>query len=221
MEGTTTTRDKAKEKQVASNAPAEPQLLATAIGDKCSNCGAPMAEDQRYCVECGTRRGKGRLAMVSERTTTTTMAAGGYGTSPRSWLTANSSLLLGVAVLLIAMGVGVIIGRASNGSTPKAGNQVIKVEGGLPSAPAASSAAAATTPSTATTPTSTASSSKSNTPSSKASNAISQTAKLPAKAKVIPKSLQSQVAKTGSKCTAGEKGCTNGRFTGTFFGAGG
>ena len=218
MEGTTTTRDKAKE--AVPDAPTEPQLLATALGDKCSNCGAPMAEDQRYCIECGTRRGKGRYAMVSSGSSAP-MAAGGYSLSRRSWLTANSSLLLGVAVLLIAMGVGVLIGRASNGSTPKAGSQVIKIEG---SAPAASSAPATTAPTT-TTPssnsTASSSGSKSNSASSKATSAISSAAHLSSKAKTIPKSLASSVAKTGSKCTTGEKGCTGGKFTGTFFGGGG
>ena len=216
MEGTTTTRDKSKD--AVSDAPTEPQLLATALGDKCSNCGAAMADDQRYCIECGTRRGKGRYAMVSSGSSST-MVAGGYSSPPRSWLTANSSLLLGVAVLLIAMGVGVLIGRASNSSTPKAGSQVIKIEGSAPASSAPATAPTTTTPSS----NSTASSStpKSNSASSKATSAISSAAHLSAKAKTIPKSLASSVAKTGSKCTTGEKGCTGGKFTGTFFGGGG
>jgi hypothetical protein len=37
---------------------------------------------------------------------------------------------------------------------------------------------------------------------------------------VIPKSLATKVAKVGSKCTAGEKGCTGNKFTGSFFGGG-
>src|SRR5947209_767055 len=30
--------------------------LPAAIGRDCTNCGAPLATDQRYCVSCGTRR---------------------------------------------------------------------------------------------------------------------------------------------------------------------
>jgi hypothetical protein len=46
-------------------------------------------------------------------------------------------------------------------------------------------------------------------------------AKLPPKAKVIPPALKSKVAKQGQACTTGERGCTGGHFTGTFFGGGG
>jgi hypothetical protein len=35
---------------------------------------------------------------------------------------------------------------------------------------------------------------------------------------VIPPKLKSSVVKQGQKCTSGTKGCTNGKFTGTFFG---
>lgn len=35
---------------------------ATAVGQvRCSGCGQPMATDQRYCLECGSRRGGPRL----------------------------------------------------------------------------------------------------------------------------------------------------------------
>ena len=34
--------------------PATP--VAAAIGDQCAACGAALAADQRYCLECGQRR---------------------------------------------------------------------------------------------------------------------------------------------------------------------
>ena len=30
-------------------------------GEPCANCGSPLAADQRYCLECGTRRGGPRI----------------------------------------------------------------------------------------------------------------------------------------------------------------
>ena len=29
--------------------------------ERCTGCGKPMAEDQRYCLNCGKRRGKARV----------------------------------------------------------------------------------------------------------------------------------------------------------------
>jgi hypothetical protein len=217
MDGTTTTTSGgAGEEESASDAPTseQPQLLATAVGDQCANCGARLAGDQRYCVECGERRGKPRYSLPG--------IAGSAGEAPvsprrpRRTLTGSGALIGGIGVLLIAMGVGVLIGRTSNGSTPRnSGVQVVTVAG------AGGAAAAGTTPTTSSTPrTSATSASKSKSNSKSKNPAAALAAKLPAKAKVIPKKLKSAVAKVGSKCAAGAKGCTNGKFTGTFFGGG-
>ena len=39
-----------------------PPALVTASSDHCAVCGAQMAADQRYCLECGERRGQARFA---------------------------------------------------------------------------------------------------------------------------------------------------------------
>src|SRR5580700_10192895 len=40
------------------------QVVASASDERCAECGAPMASDQRYCVECGERRGERRFPAV-------------------------------------------------------------------------------------------------------------------------------------------------------------
>jgi hypothetical protein len=125
----------------------------------CRTCRAPLAEDQRYCLQCGTRRAEARLPfldILSRRggaapaavTETTTVQQRG----PAGWLhrmSSSSAAIAGVACLLLALGIGVLIGGLgddgnSNASTP----QVISVGGAAPAA--APAAASSATPSTAT-----------------------------------------------------------------------
>lgn len=112
-------------------------------GDSCPNCGEPMAADQRYCLNCGHRRGEPRLPFMDAVTFMESMSApGGAGTPPpppsstpsgsgNRW-NANAALIAGVATLVLAIGVGFLIGRSGheNGSQAAAAPQVIKVEGG-------------------------------------------------------------------------------------------
>jgi hypothetical protein len=214
MDGTTTTTNGgAGDEQVAPDAPTtdQPQLLATAVGDTCANCGARLAGDQRYCVECGERRGKSRYSLPGASGSTRATAASSR--PPRRTLSGNSALLGGIAVLLIAMGVGVLIGRTSNGTSPR--NPPVQVNLG---AQGTGGAAAATTPTTTSSTPTTRHTSSSSTPKKVTAKnaAASLAAKLPAKAKVIPKALKSKVApKIGSKCAGG------GTYSGTFFGSSG
>src|SRR5947209_1507242 len=41
------------------------ELVAGTVGDRCTNCQKPLAADQRYCVNCGQRRGKPRFSFES------------------------------------------------------------------------------------------------------------------------------------------------------------
>jgi hypothetical protein len=94
--------------------------LVTTRRDQCASCGSPLASDQRYCVECGERRGRARVPQldgIAERN----HAASAAGSSHRgSRLSVNNTLLAIIGTLLLAMGVGVLIGRTSNGSSSKA-----------------------------------------------------------------------------------------------------
>ena len=102
-------------------------------GEPCANCGALLARDQRYCLECGTRRA-GMDAMLSapsavREVTTERVAEPAVAESP--WRL-DAGLLAGVGCLLLALLVGVLIGRSS-GDSGKGANaaspQVITVPG--------------------------------------------------------------------------------------------
>lgn len=223
MEGTTTTSGGAAGEPWGSEAPAteQTQLLATAVGDTCSNCGTRLASDQHYCVECGERRGKPRYSVAGPTpmpaVSTARKAARSRASVGALW-TGNGTLALiaGVGVLLMAMGVGVLIGRTSNGSTTAARTPTFVI----PSGGAASGA-----PTTARPPAATAGRAA---PKSPASTAPPKTAAAKAKKlqqlvksvpKTIPKKLQSAVKTVGAPCSGGP-GCTGGKFTGNFFGGG-
>ena len=112
-------------------------------GEPCRECGAPLAEDQRYCLNCGARRGAPRVEIQRPAPAAVAPAATSVARG-RTWHAGGATAVAGVATLLLAMGVGVLIGRAGRSSTPdraSAPAQVISVSG----APAAGGPAAATT----------------------------------------------------------------------------
>ncbi len=122
--------------------PFEPPTLAPG-GEPCPGCGAPLAGDQRYCLQCGTRRGDARLPF---RDALAGRPPGGYVErvteryAPEPEARTGLTFLAGLACLLLALGVGVLIGRSGqpSGTPAKAAPaQVISVGGG---------GAAATTP---------------------------------------------------------------------------
>lgn len=184
--------------------------------DHCVNCGSALAPDQRYCVECGTRRGKPRFTLPAG-TQIELVDAGAPAATRRPRWSSSTTLLAGIATLLLALGVGVLIGRSSS-STPKNGGIHVVVNGG-----GASSGAATSTPS------STARSSTSGRSSSSTKSKHTKTGSNPAatKANTPPPSsgVSSNVTKTptvkpGGACTAGTPGCQGGKETGNFFGSG-
>ena len=175
----------------------------TTTSDKCPNCGARMALDQRYCLTCGERRSGGGLREALPRAQTAPVAA---APAHRSRLSPSSSLIAGIATLLLAMGVGVLIGRTGDNSG-KSGNapvQVVTVPAGGAAAGTAAAAAVTTTKN-----------SKKTKASKKASSAATEAQKTAAKSGV---KLPPPVVKVGQKCQKGAKGCTGGKFTGSFFG---
>ena len=164
----------------------------------CRSCGSPLAADQRYCLQCGNRVAEARVPFLdilgSERpvaaTTTTTV------TERRSrWsiahMSTNAAAVAGVACLLLALGVGVLIGNAggNTGDTP-ATPQVISVGGAAPAA--ATPAPTSTVADTGATNTSTPS-------KSKAKKSSSSSASAPAhQTKATNKSLKSLDSTSGA-----------------------
>ncbi|HXP29329.1 MAG TPA: hypothetical protein VN804_06205 [Solirubrobacteraceae bacterium] len=120
--------------------------------ETCRGCGVPLAEDQRYCLECGERRVQASSVLLGGVPAPADAASSAPPSAPPLPAAARGggersnavTVIAGVGVLLLAMGIGVLIGRsgASKSSGPVA-PQVITV------APAASgstgSAGASTT----------------------------------------------------------------------------
>jgi hypothetical protein len=117
-------------------------MAAFGGSESCPNCGTRMVADQRYCLNCGHRRGEPRLPFMDAVAFMESMngpAGGGAPTppppssqksSPRR--NANAALIAGVATLVLAIGVGFLIGRSGHENSQQAAAtpQVIKVEGG-------------------------------------------------------------------------------------------
>jgi hypothetical protein len=129
----------------------------TAAVEPCAHCGAPLASDQRYCLECGAPRTY--LSGLHQLDGMRKGAGGGHssrdphappshqigvgtpydgpptGAQPSAhggsrWGGGPTGLIAGVGVLLLAMGVGVLIGRSGgdSGKAAVAPPQVITVE---------------------------------------------------------------------------------------------
>jgi hypothetical protein len=99
--------------------PATQPLVSATVGDRCVSCGTPMSSDQRYCVACGERRGKPRFSLPAGGTagalpSTEPAPASASPPAPRApRASSGTTIVAGVGTLLLAMGVGVLIGRNS------------------------------------------------------------------------------------------------------------
>ena len=107
------------------------ELVSSAVGDRCTNCQAPLASDQRYCVTCGERRGKARFNFAAPAAPAAAPAPSPKRErAPRP--SSGATLIAGVATLLLAMGIGFLIGNANNNGNTRAAAappQVITVAG--------------------------------------------------------------------------------------------
>jgi hypothetical protein len=95
--------------------PTQPHVvapLAAPAGDRCGSCEAPLAPDQRYCVNCGERRGKPRF----DTSTLEPAPAVAPPPPPPPRFSPSATLITGVATLLVAMGLGFLIGHDSASS---------------------------------------------------------------------------------------------------------
>jgi hypothetical protein len=124
--------------------PVGPSMAAFGGSDSCPNCGARMAADQRYCLNCGHRRGEPRLPFMDAVVFMESMGSpGGSSAAPppppnepksSNRMNANAALIAGVATLVLAIGVGFLIGRSghdnSNNAAAQAPIKVIEVGGG-------------------------------------------------------------------------------------------
>lgn len=190
---------------------AEPPGMALGMGagDRCAVCGTHLAGDQRYCLECGERRGKARFAAIASSPRPERREPKRARRAPG--LSAGTTLIAGVGTLLLALGIGVLIGRSANSSTPQASSskvQVVTVGGGAGVGTAASAASSGSGGSSA----KHGKSHKSNKSSAKA--ATTPTTAAPTASTV--KNLPPPTVTIGAKGHG--PGYTHGHFTGKFFG---
>lgn len=204
----------------ASEATTVNHSLVSASSEHCPSCGNAVAADQRYCLHCGQRCGEPRLPFMNATTFMDTMKqpAQAQASPPppkqRRRLSPNAALIAGVGTLLLAMGVGVLIGHSGNQSvaTNAAPAQVITVHGG-----------GGTETETPGTTGKANAGGKGGKADKKAAASAKKKAETGQGAEEVlkPKNgvkLPSATAQPGSKCESGTAGCKGEEFTGEFFG---
>jgi hypothetical protein len=185
-----------------------------------------MAADQRYCLTCGERRGRARFPVGGANTRTgTEVVTESPAPPPRTARGAGLTLVAGIATLLIAMGVGVLIGQKA--SPANSGQTKVIQLGGGGSGPAANTGTGSTQASAGTGTRTRAAKGKSAKSKAATSKVVVvhltpkvQKAATKAAARVFGSSghLSKNVTQTvGGSCTSGTAGCQNGKFTGGFF----
>jgi hypothetical protein len=200
------------------------QLPATQVpstvaqsGDQCPNCGALLASDQRYCLECGRRRGDPRLpfmdaVVLMEAAKRPSRTPPAPAKKKRSGISPNAALIAGIGTLLLALGIGVLIGRSGNNEVAAPAQQApIVIHGGGEEA----------TPTTGGGSTGGGKGSKAKTKAQKEA-ALKEAENHPAAEEVLKPAgnvkLPPSTVEPGDKCEAGAAGCENGKFNGSFFG---
>jgi hypothetical protein len=197
--------------------PTQIQSAAARSGDHCASCGALLAADQRYCLECGQRRGDPRLPFMDAVTVMDAVKRPQQTPPPspkkkRAGVSPNAALIAGVGTLLLALGIGVLIGRSGHQEVAQtaAAPQVIKVGGGGEESSTASKGKATTGGGAA------------NAKTKKQKEAALKAAeKHPAAEEILKPAgdvkLPPSTVKPGDKCEPGAAGCKGGKFTGEFF----
>jgi len=192
--------------------------MVAATGEKCPSCAAHVASDQRYCLRCGARCGEPRLPIMNAVTFMDAMkprqASAPPPKSKRRHVSPNAALIATVGTLLLAMGVGVLIGRSGNHSLttpPAAAPIVIKGNGGEATETASTGKAT------------TAGGGGGRKASKKRASTLKEEAETQAGAEEVLKpaagvKLPPATIKPGAECQKGVAGCKGGEFTGEFFG---
>lgn len=88
-------------------------------GDTCEQCGSVLATDQRYCLNCGWRRGETRVDYEKRLNGGVVATANGAVAtatpSNQQWTPAFA--ILAIALLGVMLLLGVLIGKKGNGNT--------------------------------------------------------------------------------------------------------
>jgi hypothetical protein len=102
-------------------------------GEPCRECGAPLAADQRYCLNCGRRRGEPRIDF--RRYDAPPVQAQGAEPPPATEEKPSRdytplAAVGGIAVLGVMLLIGVLIGKGDSGGTTPAPAPVVLQGGG-------------------------------------------------------------------------------------------
>lgn len=96
----------------------EEQILGLE-GEECRGCRAPLAADQRYCLNCGRRRGASRVDLEALGAAPAPGASGAPvpapaapAPPPAAWT--PMTIVGGIAVLAVVLLVGVMLGNDKN-----------------------------------------------------------------------------------------------------------
>jgi len=96
-----------------------PKTPASAVaGEQCNQCGAPAENGQRYCVVCGAKRrhvDDPAASYLATRTSRSRAAVSRRAARPPGSRGSSLALALVIAVIPLAVGLGVLVGRASMG----------------------------------------------------------------------------------------------------------
>ncbi len=182
-----------------------PALAAPTARTQCPSCNAPVAPDQRYCVECGQRLAHARPPFMNDPTTSAPASGSPPPRKSRFQMSPSAALIAGVATLLIALGIGVYIGSLTKGATPA--RQVVL----SPSAGATGTTGTGTTAATGTT-----ASAGTTAKAGAASTAAAGSSKTPAKPTAAASKPANPTVQVGQKGSG--QGYQHHEFTGHFFG---
>lgn len=199
-------------------APAAHHSLVAATGEQCPSCGNPVASDQRYCLNCGQRCGDPRLPFMNAVTFMDAMKRPAAASSPppppkRRRPSPNATLVASVGTLLLAMGVGVLIGHSGNDTAAAPEQQApIVIKGGAAEGTTAATGGGAG-----------AAVGKSGKPNKKTAAQAKKDAESGKGAEEVLKpagnvDLPPATIQPGGKCEGDQAGCEGGEFTGNFFG---
>jgi len=185
----------------------------------------PLATDQRYCLKCGERRGAPRLPFMDavvfmDATRPVTQPQSPAPATSRPKISSSTSLIAGVATLVLAIGVGVLIGKSGDSGTQTAAAtpQVIRIGGGGGGGEEVATTTGNGGKSGKASSGKSGKAGKAKPPeqevsASGTSEAAAEVLKPAGDVKLPPPTVQ-----PGGECESGTAGCDNGKFDGEFFG---
>jgi hypothetical protein len=211
--------------------PAAQPLVATGTSDTCVACGAQMLPDQHYCLVCGERRGKPRFTMPTGVAAAPQAAPSRRADPAQHRMSPNGSLIALIATLILAMGVGVVIGHfsATSGAPHSGGGSTVILGSGAAAAGAGAAASAARSGTTASGSGSSSASHAGGKSSSKKVPKVNTTTVAAPPAAVShgaqisghgASNLPPATVQPGQHCSNGQAGCQNGQAVGAYFGGG-